>query len=801
MRFALTIPSVLASLSYLAATMPGPVSAQEGICASVRVEIHQEFTLERQGFEATLRLTNELPDTPITGVHISVTFQDDQGIPVTATTDPYADGAIFFHRLQEHDGISAVDGSGQIAPDSQAELRWLIVPSAEAAGNSPNGKPYLIGAEVRYQVAGSENTIPVAADFIQVKPLPRLQLDYFIPEQVFADDPFTAEIVETPEPFELGLRVANTGLVPAYSLRVESAQPRIVENRQGLLIDFQLQGAHVGDAPVNAGLSLDLGDVPAQGAVTAAWLMVASLSGRFEDFSADVRHAEELGGQVTSLIESPRTHKLIRRVRVDLPGRDNLSDFLSRDDVGNFRVYESDGSDTGVTDVSHGSSLTVFPDFPLRQIATLPVMGGLVYAQLPDGHAGHKGLIGVTRADGKALSLRNAWLSKTQDRDGQRIEHFVNLFDNNATTSPTIEYTLLFANPVATQAAPQIDLPASVDAVDGVALSFVVAASVADGAVPTLAMENGPVQAGFSDSGDGTGVFDWNIPLGSVGDYRTTFSATSGELRSEAHTLIRVRRPGDADADFIDDRWEMEHFGTLERDGGGDWDGDGIIDRDEYLNGTDPTLTDDPWSWIAVGRITVGGEPARVQTRRPAGAASVIVLLGAPGDLFADPAVPVVASVADTEIGIGLRPWDYLDAPPATQSIDYLVVPEGRYTLPDGTVWEAGTIDLRGDRQWQSHDFRIDFPATPQVFLSVQDDGASTAVARTRDVGPSGFEASLLVEEGRRGAATPNKRIHYLATWSPAPGAVWYPATITPDSTPPPSTWRWEKPTPTGTSS
>ena len=38
----------------------------------------------------------------------------------------------------------------------------------------------------------------------------------------------------------------------------------------------------------------------------------------------------------------------------------------------------------------------------------------------------------------------------------------------------------------------------------------------------------------------------------------------------------------------MDDLWEMDHFGTLIRDGTGDYDGDGATDMSEYLAGTDP---------------------------------------------------------------------------------------------------------------------------------------------------------------------------------------------------------------------
>ena len=46
---------------------------------------------------------------------------------------------------------------------------------------------------------------------------------------------------------------------------------------------------------------------------------------------------------------------------------------------------------------------------------------------------------------------------------------------------------------------------------------------------------------------------------------------------------------GDADKDNLDDDWEMAYFNTLDRDGCGDFDGDGFSDRSELAAGTDPT--------------------------------------------------------------------------------------------------------------------------------------------------------------------------------------------------------------------
>jgi hypothetical protein len=59
---------------------------------------------------------------------------------------------------------------------------------------------------------------------------------------------------------------------------------------------------------------------------------------------------------------------------------------------------------------------------------------------------------------------------------------------------------------------------------------------------------------------------------------------------------------GDSDHDGLLDTWELSHFGTLERDGTGDFDGDRMSDRDEFIAGTDPKNAADALKFTSVVR-------------------------------------------------------------------------------------------------------------------------------------------------------------------------------------------------------
>ncbi len=62
----------------------------------------------------------------------------------------------------------------------------------------------------------------------------------------------------------------------------------------------------------------------------------------------------------------------------------------------------------------------------------------------------------------------------------------------------------------------------------------------------------------------------------------------------------------DSDGDGLEDGWEMAYFDTLARDGKGDFDEDGVSDRQEYRSGTDPTNRGSVFKVLAVTRVGSG---------------------------------------------------------------------------------------------------------------------------------------------------------------------------------------------------
>ncbi len=558
-------------------------AAGDDVCARVKIEIQQELTFERQGFDAHMRITNGLAGISLENVRVAVSFADGEGNPVPAGADPDDSGALFFIRSDGMQNIDDVDGGGTLAPASTADIHWLIIPAPGASNGLESGKMYYVGATLSYTINGQAHSTEVSPDYIFVKPLPLLSLDYFLPDEVFADDAFTTA-VEPPVPFSVGVRVNNGGAGVARNLKIDSAQPRIVENEQGLLINFVIDASTVGGRPAHDSLLVDFGDVAPGAAATARWVMHCTLSGRFVEFSAEFSHAGELGGQLTSLIEAVNTHFLVRDVLVDLPGRDGIRDFLARDG-GVLRVYESQNTETEVTDQSDAATLHYLdPDGAgIRYTLDTAPTAGLLYVRLPDPHQGGKIITAAVRSDGKRIRPENVWLSKT--RDGQSWKYFVNLFDANGTG----RYTLTFDDPASLPRAPVLQFVPDKSRVEEERLSFLVTASDPDGTVPVLSAGPLPAGARFTDQGDGQGAFDWTPARGQAGTYVVRFTASDGTFSDAQSVGITVHPADDSDGDGLDDNWERKYFGSLDRDGSGDFDGDGFADLEEYRSGTDPT--------------------------------------------------------------------------------------------------------------------------------------------------------------------------------------------------------------------
>jgi len=526
--------------------------AEDQLCAVVLIEIAQEATFERQGFEATMRINNGLDSVALSQLKIQVSFEDDSGHVVKASSDPDATDASFFIRLDDSQNVdtlqSGADGAltnGVIAAKASGVLRWVIIPTAGAAGTSLGGKRYNVGASLSYNAGGKVESLSVAPDTITVKPQPQLTLDYFLTKEIIADDAFTS-VIEPPEPYTLGIRIRNSGRAAAQSVKLESSQPHIVGNDMGLAINFKITQSFVDEAPAAPTLLLDFGTIAPSRNRVGRWLMESSLSGRFIDFSASFSHPDELGGRMTSLVEATNAHFLVHDVLVDLANRDGIRDFLAfvGDDL---YVFESDStgqaSNAPCQDCTAVKPLVAQLSSGAGQL-TLSVtpQAGFGFIKVRDPFSGSKGLQRVARADGRTLSASNAWLSKERAADGRSFDYYLNVFDTQPASSYSVDFGELSAEP-----RPPVFMPVADRSIqEGGQVGFLVRASDPNGTVPALSVANLPSGATFVDRGQGEGAFNWLPQSGQAGHYVVNFKASDGRLETTLPVGITVLSPGDS---------------------------------------------------------------------------------------------------------------------------------------------------------------------------------------------------------------------------------------------------------------
>ncbi len=497
------------------------------------MEIEQGLTLNRQAFDAELSIGNAWPATSLTNLDVVITFYDEELNEVTSSSSPASTNALFFVQPPVISGIDQLPG-GTLAPNGSAVLRWLIIPTLDASTNttllsSPVGELFYVGAVLQYGMSGTDYTVEVAPDAIRVQPMPELQLDYFLPGKVYADNPLTTDQVEDAVPFSLGLRVKNIGCGWAHDVVIESGQPSITANDQQLAVAYTIEGSEVNGSAYADTLRVAFGNLqPQTGAALARWTMTSSLSGSFTNFDAFLSHADELGGTLTSFIPPGNiaTHLLRRDVLVDHAGSDAVRDFLTADD----HVYESNGGDFSVSNVSEQAGVTaVGPD---RYVLSLSrPASGAIYACATNPASGDMVLSYVMRSDGKVLDVNNVWLESPYDQPGVS---FFNLFDSTAANH---SYIVAY-EPSCTNTPPVITSIPDQTVLLGNPIVLLVQASDPDGTIPRLSAMPMPAGARFADNGDGTGLFSWTPAEGQESAYRIRFAAADNETESSQRITI-----------------------------------------------------------------------------------------------------------------------------------------------------------------------------------------------------------------------------------------------------------------------
>lgn len=401
-------------LDFVNVELPKINTNRKGVCASVKLQLSQTMSMTRDAFDGTLTVNNGKETLDMDNFTVALEIRDEQG---NLAND------LFQINTQSLIGIADVDGNSSIAAGKEASVVFRFIPERGAAPTTPVN--YSFGGKIIYVEAGDTITIDLNPVTLTVYPSPDLQIDYFMQRNILGDDALTLDRVEPSVPAALGVRIVNQGYGDAKNVKLESAQPEIVDNEKGLLIDFNLVGSSLNGKNIDLGSeNIDFGNVEAKSAKTGVWWLTSSLLGHFTEYNASVVHTTDFGNSELSLVSGVAIHELIKTVDA-YDKEDEVVDFLVNDyadenDTPDAIYYSNGGKDT--VKIAKRTSLDVDRVTIADSVVTLTVTpsdSGWNYAQMADPGDNVYEIKKVVRvADNVEIPLDNVWSTFVTIPDG-----------------------------------------------------------------------------------------------------------------------------------------------------------------------------------------------------------------------------------------------------------------------------------------------------------------------------------------------------------------------------------------------
>lgn len=268
-------------------------TGRSSVCASVSIKITQQVVMTREAFEGTLTIFNGHTSEPMKEVKLNLEIKDENGIICND---------LFQIDTKALDILTGIDGTGTLGAQLKGSATVLFIPEKGAAPTVP--KSYSFGGSFSYldPFTGLTVTKPLFPVTLAVNPSPDLFLHYFMQRDILGDDALT-DPIEPIVPAEFAVMIQNNGYGIAQNVRIESAQPKIIENAKGLAINFALIGSNLNGQPMQLGLTnINFGNIAPKASSIGQWWFTSDLLGHFVSYEAKVTHLDSRGNPDLSLI-------------------------------------------------------------------------------------------------------------------------------------------------------------------------------------------------------------------------------------------------------------------------------------------------------------------------------------------------------------------------------------------------------------------------------------------------------------------------------------------------------------------
>ncbi len=402
------------------ATLDSMVAApkKKSVCAGVSLRFTQEVAMTREAFEGVLTVNNPHDSNALRDLSLLFTVSDTLGHDCTDKFD-----------IQVIDRQN-VDANGSIAAGTAGTITVRFLPLMSAAPTAP--VPYLFGGAIDYTdpFTSAEMSDELKPVLLTVQPCPHLLFDYFVPHTIIADDPLTTPVIEPAVAATIGLRILNDGMGAANGVRISSLSPQIVENSQGLVVDFTMTGTlkdgQTTSQPLN---DIALGDMAPDVTHTMEYMLKSTLLGTIRVDDVNVIHNSSVDDRDMSLVTA-RAHRLVKPILEYQAGADSIHDFLTHGNSSNRpdSIYFSCGRATTVASADTAlfdryvvtSDTTVMPDGSIQvaqtvdtlvRLTLMPDTTGWQYARTDDPGRGKYEIVSCIRDDSVNIPLENIWLS------------------------------------------------------------------------------------------------------------------------------------------------------------------------------------------------------------------------------------------------------------------------------------------------------------------------------------------------------------------------------------------------------
>jgi hypothetical protein len=420
------------------------ITPTNSVCVQVVVEFEQHLVMTREAFEGTFTVRNGYDTESMESIGLNFTVKDEDGNDCTH---------LFQITTTSLEGLTSIDGDGSLGGGMQGMAKILFIPTKEAAITEP--KVYYFGGtfsfvDPYYQEALTYDLYPVE---MTVNPSPDLYIDYFMQRDIIGDDALTEGVVEPSVPAELGVIIYNKGVGTAKNVILETAEPKIVENSQGLIIDFSMYGASFNGNEAQLGLmEIPFGNIESGRTAVGEWLFTSSLLGHFVSYEAHVIHNNSYGNPDLSLVSHLDIHELIHPIRAYGDLDDGINDFLVNDvpDQHSYpdSIYFSNGGRTGVSIVNNISfDHYVTPQDTIVTLTVRPSKTGWNYGVVDDPGSEYV-LVGCKRnIDNQIIPLHNVWQTFVTLRDGEEpiYENKLHFVDTLSNGRQDYTYTLIYS--------------------------------------------------------------------------------------------------------------------------------------------------------------------------------------------------------------------------------------------------------------------------------------------------------------------------------------------------------------------